>query len=93
MKTRLDVQNVGEIRLRRRVKISEETYHRLNRFTDELSDREGRPRSMESAVLRLLDERENASPLDFTGVWEMDDQEAEEILRTLKDIGSTWRTG
>lgn len=82
---------MGEIHVRRKVKISNETYHRLNRITDEISQQTGRHLSMESAIIRLLDERMKTSPVDFAGSWDMDDREAEEILRTIKDVGSTWR--
>lgn len=83
----------GGSHLARTLKLSDETYERLNRLAGRIRAEEGRPTSLDAAIACLLDEQEGASPLDFAGAWEMSPEEAADLLRVLDEVWSTWRIG
>lgn len=83
----------SESNLARTLKISDETYQRLNRIAGHLRSDTGRPASMDAAIAHLLDEQTHASPTDFEGAWEMDEKEAKKIAQSLEEVWSTWRPG
>lgn len=77
------------------MKISDETYQRLNRLAESLGSATDQPASMDAAIAHLLDNQLPArtSATDFEGAWEMDDEEAKEIARSLDEMWATWRPG
>ena len=75
------------------VKVSDETYKKLNKVAGTLRTRLGRPVSVDEAldfVMKQGDKR-RSSPSDFAGAWSfMNDKEEAEILRSLEKFWSNW---
>jgi hypothetical protein len=66
------------------VKVSEQTYKKLNRLAGKLRSKTGRPVSVDEALDFALKRNSKLSPSDFVGSWSsMSDSEEEEILGGL----------
>ena len=75
------------------VKVSEETYRRLNRLAGQMRAKSGRPVSFDEALDSVLKTRKGgSSPSDYIGSWSsMSDREEEEILRGLDNFWKGWK--
>ncbi len=71
------------------IKIKDETYEGLNVFIGEMRKELKRPVSMDEALRRLLKTKKNR-PSQFAGGWKMEDKEALEIKRELKEAWKKW---
>ncbi|MFW6186023.1 MAG: hypothetical protein ACOC5C_05020 [Halobacteriota archaeon] len=72
------------------IKISDSSYSTLNKIAGELRAREGRPVSVEE-VINILIKKSRFNPTDFAGGWDMEDNEVESIIKSLRDKWSTWK--
>ena len=72
------------------VKVSEQTYKRLNELAGRLRSRLGRPVSVDE-VLDLALREKKPRPADFAGTWLMTDEEEKEIERGLKRSWRRWK--
>ncbi|MFP3910028.1 MAG: hypothetical protein ACLFVI_07950 [Archaeoglobaceae archaeon] len=72
------------------IKISDSSYSTLNKIAGELRAREGRPVSVEE-VINILIKKSRFNPTDFAGGWDMDDDELDSILKSLRDKWSAWK--
>lgn len=74
------------------VKVSEETYKKLNRLAGRLRSKTGRPVSVDEALDFILNKESRQSPSDFVGSWStMNDAEEKEILRSLDRFWKGWK--
>jgi hypothetical protein len=75
------------------VKVSEETYKKLNRLAGKLRSKTGRPVSVDEALdFALKRNSNNLSPSDFVGSWSsMSDAEEEKILGSLEKFWKGWK--
>ncbi len=71
------------------IKIKDETYESINVFIGELRKELKRPVSIDEALKRLLKMRKSM-PSRFAGAWKMDEKEAEELKKELKDMWKKW---
>ena len=72
------------------VKVSEQTYKRLNELAGLLRSRLGRPVSVDEALDLAMKEKK-PKPGDFAGTWSMTDEEEKEIERGLKRAWKRWK--
>lgn len=72
------------------IKITEETYRRINAYVGELRKELKRPVSTDEALRYLLAEIKKNKPSDFAGGWEISDNELEEFKNTLKEVWKSW---
>ncbi len=79
----------NDLRKFKTIKIKDETYEVLNVFIGELRKELKRPVSVDEALRRLLKNKKN-KPSQFAGGWKMDDKEASEIKRELKEAWKKW---
>jgi len=75
------------------VKIKESTYQRLNELAGILQKKFKRPVSLDEVINILLKKAEinTKSILDFAGIWEISDDEEEELFESLKAAWSQWK--
>jgi acyl dehydratase len=73
------------------IKVSRETYERLNEMAGELRMRFHRPVSMDEVLDSAMKAR-SLRPSDFAGTVVMTDREAHEISRELSRFWSRWRS-
>lgn len=73
------------------VKVSKETYERLNELAGELRARLRRPVSMDEVLDSTMKAR-NPRPSDFAGTFVMTDREVNEISRELSRFWSRWQS-
>jgi hypothetical protein len=74
------------------VKVSEETYKKLNRLAGKLRSKTGRPISVDEALdFALKRKSNNLSPSDFGSWASMSDAEEEDILRSLDKFWKGWK--
>ena len=71
------------------IKIKNETYESINVFIGELRKELKRPVSVDEGIKRLLNFRKK-KPSRFAGGWEMDEKEAEELKKELKEAWKKW---
>jgi len=72
------------------IKVREETYRRLNELAGKLRAELKRPVSIDE-VINILLGRARRRVSEFAGAWEMDDEEAEEILKAIRSVRARWR--
>lgn len=70
------------------VKVSQETYERLNRLAGRLRSRLKRPVSMDEALNMMIRE---LKPSDFSGTLSLTDDEAAAISEELNAFWSRWQ--
>ncbi len=75
------------------LKVSDETYERLNQIAGRLRAQEGEPVSLDETIRRLLNESQTTSIQDYRGAWTMTDDEQENFERALKEAWSRWDPG
>ena len=74
------------------VKVSEDTYKKLNQLAGRLRSKTGRPVSVDEALDYALKGKSKLSPSDFVGSWSsMTEREEEEILRSLDRFWKGWK--
>jgi hypothetical protein len=73
------------------VKVSRETYEKLNEVAGELRVRLHRPVSMDEVLESAMKAR-SLRPSDFAGTFVTSDREAKEISRELSRFWSRWRS-
>jgi hypothetical protein len=72
------------------VKISEQTYKKLNQLAGELRSRLGRPVSVDEALDFAMKNDKMAKPSDYAGSWAMTDAEEKRIEKDLERIWKRW---
>ncbi|MGI0078336.1 MAG: hypothetical protein ACRECH_01795 [Nitrososphaerales archaeon] len=72
------------------VKVSDQTYRKLNELAGKLRSRLGRPVSVQEA-LDLAMRQGKPKPADYSGSWLMTDEEGKEIERGLKKGWRRWK--
>lgn len=72
------------------IRVNDDIYKELNRVAGMLRLELGRPVSMDDVLQHLLKTR-GLKPSDFQGAWKMTDEEAEDLLRTLREAWSRWK--
>lgn len=75
------------------VKVSDETYEKLNRIAGELRSETGEPVSISDTVDSLVEKSGKASPLDYAGSWKLSDEEHKEIMEEIGALWETWQIG
>jgi len=70
------------------IRLSNETYEKLVELAGKLQAELKRPVSIEDAIKYLLRRRIG----DLAGSWELSDEEAEEIMRSLRKGWEAWRS-
>ena len=73
------------------VKISEQTYKKLNELAGELRSRLGRPVSVDEALEYAM-KQNKAKPSDFAGSWSMSDSEEKKIEADLERVWKRWKS-
>ncbi len=74
------------------VKVSEETYKKLNELAGKLRSRLGRPVSVDEALDFAMKGARRSKPGDFAGAWaSMTDREEAELLGDLDKIWRRWK--
>jgi predicted CopG family antitoxin len=71
------------------IKIKDETYENINVFIGELRKELKRPVSVDEAIKRLLNFNKKR-PSRFAGGWDMDEKEANELKKELKEAWKKW---
>ncbi len=72
------------------IKISDETYRKLCEMAGRLQAELKRPVSMDETIRRLLENAGGSRISELGGVWELSDEEAEEILSSLRRWWRAW---
>lgn len=75
------------------IKVTEETYKRINALVGVLREKEKKPVSMNDAILKALSEIRVSKPKlsDFAGSWKMTDKEAEKLKKEIRDLWKSWK--
>ena len=74
------------------VKVSKETYAELNAIAGELQVKLKRPVSIEEAMKHLIRRSKKGKKIsDLAGLWDMSDEEAEEIKTSINQAWETWK--
>lgn len=75
------------------IKVTEETYKKINALVGILREREKRPVSMNEAILKVLSEVKVAKPKlsDFAGSWKMSDKEAKKLKKEIRELWKSWK--
>jgi len=74
------------------VKVSKETYKKLNKLASKMRSKTGRRVSFEEALDFVLKGENKLSPSDFSGAWSsMSDREEAEIRRSLDTFWKGWK--
>jgi len=71
------------------VKVSDQTYKRLNELAGELRSRLGRPVSVDEALDFALRQKRKPNLTDFGGTWSMTDEEEKRIFGD--DLHRMWK--
>ena len=71
------------------VRVSNQTYKKLNEIAGELRSRLGRPVSVDEALDFALRERRRPNPSDYAGTWTMTDEEEKRIF--ADDLQKMWK--
>lgn len=72
------------------VKVSEQTYRKLNQLAGELRSRLGRPVSVDEALDYAMKQHKEKSS-DYAGSWSMSDEEEKRIESDLDRIWERWK--
>jgi predicted nucleic acid-binding Zn-ribbon protein len=73
------------------IKISKETYAKLNQIAGELQTRMKRPVSIEEAMKYLMKEKEKGKKItDLAGSWNITDKELKQIKTSISEAWKTW---
>jgi len=73
------------------IKISKETYAKLNEIAGELQTRLKRPVSIEEAMKYLMKEKEKGRKItDLAGSWNITNKELEQIKTSISEAWKTW---
>jgi len=73
------------------IKVSEETYKRINAIVGMLREREKKPVSMNTALLSVLPMSKIAKPSDFAGAWKMSESEADNLMKDTRKLWKSWK--
>jgi hypothetical protein len=75
------------------VKVSDQTYKKLNELAGELRSRLGRPVSVDEALDFALKQRRRANPSDYAGTWSMTNEEEKRIfVDNLQKMWKRWKS-
>ncbi len=75
------------------VKVSKETYAKLNQIAGELQVKLKRPVSIEETMNYLIKQREKGTKIsDLAGSWNITDEEAKEIKASIKEAWEKWKS-
>jgi predicted nucleic acid-binding Zn-ribbon protein len=73
------------------IKISKETYAKLNQIAGELQTKLKRPVSIEEAMKYLMKEKEKGKKItDLAGSWNITDKELKQIKTSISEAWKTW---
>jgi hypothetical protein len=72
------------------VKVSKQTYKKLNELAGELRSRLGRPVSVDEALDYAMKQK-RAKPSDYAGSWSMSDAEEKRIEKSLESVWKRWK--
>jgi hypothetical protein len=85
----LPVRSMTELKA---VKVSKETYAELNAIAGELQVKLKRPVSIEEAMKSLIRQSKKGKKIsDLAGLWNVSDEEAEEIKASIDQVWETWK--
>lgn len=74
------------------VKVSKETYAKLNQIAGELQIKLRRPVSIEEAMNHLIKQKERGSRIsDLAGSWSVTDEELAEIKISISEMWQKWK--
>ena len=75
------------------IKVTEDTYRKINALVGFLREKEKRPVSMNDAISKVLSEVRLAKPKlsDFAGSWKMSDREAKKLKKDIRGLWKTWK--
>ena len=75
------------------IKVTEDTYRKINALVGFLREKEKKPVSMNDAISKVLSEVRLAKPKlsDFAGSWKMSDREAQKLKKDIRDLWKTWK--
>jgi predicted transcriptional regulator len=74
------------------IKVSKETYAKLNQIAGELQVKLRRPVSIEEAMNHLINQKEKGNRIsDLAGSWNMDDKELAEIKISISEMWQKWK--
>jgi len=75
------------------IKVTEDTYRKINALVGFLREKEKKPVSMSDAISKALSEVRLAKPKlsDFAGSWKMTDAEAKKLKKEIRDLWKTWK--
>jgi len=75
------------------VKVSVQTFKKLNELAGELRSRLGRPVSVDEALDFVLKQNRKPKPSDYAGTWSMSDEEEKRIFGDdLLRMWKRWRS-
>lgn len=73
------------------IKVSKETYAKLNEIAGELQSRLKRPVSIDEAMKYLMKEKEKGRKItDLAGSWNITDKELEQIKLLISEAWTKW---
>ena len=73
------------------IKVSKETYAKLNEIAGELQTRLKRPVSIEEAMKYLMKEKEKGKKItDLAGSWNITDKELKQIKVSISEAWKKW---
>lgn len=74
------------------IKVSKETYAKLNQIAGELQVKLGRPISIEEAMKHLIKQKERGNRIsDLAGSWNVTDKELAEIKISISEMWEKWK--
>lgn len=74
------------------IKVSKETYAKLNQIAGELQVKLRRPVSIEEAMNHLIKQSEKGSRIsDLAGSWNVEDEELAEIKISISEMWQKWK--
>ena len=73
------------------IKVSEEAYQRLNALVGIMREKEKKPVSINTAILRILPRVSASKPSDFAGSWKMSDVEAKKLKDDTRKLWRLWK--
>ena len=68
------------------IKVSEEAYRRLNALVGIMREKEKKPVSINTAILRVLPKSTVLKPSDFAGSWKKSDVEAQNLKIEIRKL-------
>ncbi|HIE22792.1 MAG TPA: hypothetical protein EYP68_00990 [Candidatus Korarchaeota archaeon] len=72
------------------IRVKESTYRELVKLAAKLQIELGRPVSVGEALEHILATKK-LRPSDFAGLWDMSDEEVDELFKSLSGVWSRWR--